>query len=208
MKNIRKELLVWVQIGSIIIIWIGVLFFSGTDLKINWDSIKKLPDVVTIYVILAFIFTKWAWRWRIFRHWLVPFPDLQGTWRGTLESTWTDPATGQRIAPGEIIIVIKQTFASISCVLFTSESDSYSTTAQINRDDESDVLRLTYNYTNRPRANVRNRSEIHDGAAILKVILKPTMKLEGEYWTSRKTTGDMSVNFISTKLAQSFSVAK
>ncbi len=205
MKNIKKDLLVWVQLITFVILWILVLLLSGTDLKIDWSAIKKLPDVVTAYIILAFLFTKWAWKWRIFRDWLVPFPNLQGTWKGTLHSTWVDPNTGQRIPPREIVLVIKQTFSTLSCVTFTNESDTYSTTAQINQDDESGVFRLSYNYTNRPRSVVRDRSEIHDGAAILKIILDPKMKLEGEYWTSRKTTGDISVKYISRKLAQSFS---
>lgn len=205
MKNIRKEILVWIQLGSFVVIWVIVLLVSGTDLKIGWEAIKKLPDVITIYIIFALIFTKWAWRLPIFKNWLVPFPDLQGTWKGTLESTWIDPGTGQKIPAKAVTLVIRQTFSTVSCRIYTDESDSYSTTAQINEDDESGVFRLSYNYTNRSRANVRERSEIHDGAAILKVVSEPEKKLEGEYWTSRKTTGDISVKFISRDLAQGFS---
>lgn len=205
MKNIRKEILVWIQLGSFVAIWVGILLISGADLKIGWEAIKKLPDVITIYVILTLVFTKWAWRLPIFKHWLVPLPDLQGTWQGTLASTWIDPTTGQKIPAKTITIVIRQTFSTISCRVYTDESDSYSTTAQINEDDESGVFRLSYNYTNRSKANVRDRSEIHDGAAILKVVSESEKKLEGEYWTSRKTTGDISVKFTSRSLAQGFS---
>jgi len=202
MKNIRKEILVWIQLVSFVAIWAAVLFFSRTSLKIEWEAIKKLPDVVTIYVLLVLIFTNWAWRLPIFKGWLVPFPDLQGTWKGTLQSTWIDPATSQKIQPKDVMLVIKQTFSNISCVMYTDESNSFSNTAQINQDDDSGIFRLSYNYTNRSKANVRDRSVIHDGAAILKVITEPEKSLEGEYWTSRKTTGDISVKFISKKLSQ------
>lgn len=202
MKNIRKEILVWIQLFSFVVIWVAVLFFSGNSLKIGWEAIKKLPDVVTIYVLLVLIFTNWAWRLPIFKGWLVPFPDLQGTWKGTLQSTWIDPATSQKIQPKDVILVIKQTFSNISCVMYTDESNSFSNTAQINQDDDSGIFRLSYNYINRSKANVRDRSAIHDGAAILKVITEPEKSLEGEYWTSRKTTGDISVKFISKKLSQ------
>lgn len=202
MKNIRKEILVWIQLFSFIVIWVAVLFFSGNSLKIGWEAIKKLPDVVTIYVLLVLIFTNWAWRLPIFKGWLVPFPDLQGTWKGTLQSTWIDPATSQKIQPKDVMLVIKQTFSNISCVMYTDESNSFSNTAQINQDDDSGIFRLSYNYINRSKANVRDRSAIHDGAAILKVITEPEKSLEGEYWTSRKTTGDISVKFISKKLSQ------
>jgi len=204
MKNIRKELLIWMQLGSFVVIWIAVLFFSNTALTINWNAIKKLPDVVTIYVLILLVFTKWAWKWRVFRGWLVPLPNLQGTWKGYLNSTWVDPSTGQKIPPKDVVLVIRQTFSTLSCVTFTDESDAYSTTAQINQDDESGVFRISYNYINRPRSIVRDRSEIHDGAAILKIISDPKKRLEGEYWTSRKTTGDISVEFVSDKLAQAF----
>jgi len=202
MKNIRKEILVWIQLVSFVAIWAAVLFFSRTSLKIEWEAIKKLPDVVTIYVLLVLIFTNWAWRLPIFKGWLVPFPDLQGTWKGTLQSTWIDPATSQKIQPKDVMLVIKQTFSNISCVMYTDESNSFSNTAQINQDDDSGIFRLSYNYTNRSKANVRDRSVIHDGAAILKVITEPEKSLEGEYQTSRKTTGDISVKFISKKLSQ------
>jgi len=204
MKNIRKEILVWIRLGSLVIIWVGVLLVSNVPLAINWEAIKKLPDVITIYVFLVLIFTKWAWRFPIFKGWLIPFPDLEGTWKGAIQSTWVDFSNGQKVPAKAVTLVIKQTFSSISCVMYTAESDSYSTTAQINEDDESGVFRLSYNYTNRPRANVRDGSAIHDGAAILKIILEPDKKLEGEYWTSRKTTGDISVKFISRKLTQNF----
>jgi hypothetical protein len=202
MKNIRKEILVWIQLVSFVVIWVAVLFFSGNSLKIGWEAIKKLPDVVTIYVLLVLIFTNWAWRLPIFKGWLVPFPDLQGTWKGTLQSTWIDPATSQKIQPKDVMLVIKQTFSNISCVMYTDESNSFSNTAQINQDDDSGIFRLSYNYINRSKANVRDKSAIHDGAAILKVITEPEKSLEGEYWTSRKTTGDISVKFISKKLSQ------
>jgi hypothetical protein len=204
MKNIRKEIKVWLQLGTFVLIWVGVLLVSDVPLVIGWAAIKKLPDAITIYVILALIFTKWAWRLPIFKSWLVPFPDIEGTWKGTFQSTWIDSISDQKITSKAVTIAIKQTFSSVSCVMYTDESDSYSTTAQIIEDDESGVFRLSYNYTNRSRANVRDRSAIHDGAAILKIILKPEKKLEGEYWTSRKTTGDISVKFISRKLTQNF----
>jgi len=124
MKNIRKEILVWIQLVSFVAIWAAVLFFSRTSLKIEWEAIKKLPDVVTIYVLLVLIFTNWAWRLPIFKGWLVPFPDLQGTWKGTLQSTWIDPATSQKIQPKDVMLVIKQTFSNISCVMYTDESNS------------------------------------------------------------------------------------
>src|SRR5712692_9248979 len=97
MKNIKEEALVWVHLAGLVAIWATILYVTGTGLSIDWEAVKKLPDVVTIYVIFSFIFTKWLWRWSIFQGWLVPFPDLQGTWEGELKSTWKDPQNGQTV---------------------------------------------------------------------------------------------------------------
>lgn len=203
MKNIKEQAQIWVHFGGPFLIWVALLLFTSSELKINAEALKKLPDAVTIYVIILFVFTKWAWKWPVFRGWLVPFPNLQGTWEGTLKSTWKNEE-GETLPPIPMILVIKQTFSSISCVLYTQESNSYSTTAQINEDDSSGVLRLTYNYTNRSQATIRDRSPIHDGAAILRISEKPELCLEGEYWTSRQTTGDIKLTFKSRELLQGF----
>lgn len=205
MNNIKRETLLWVKLIALLGIWAAILYFSGTALTINWDAIKKLPDVVTVYVLLSFVFTKWLWRLSIFRGWLVPFPDLQGTWVGELRSTWKNPDTGQQIPALRMILVVRQTFSSVSCTLFTKESESYSTAAQIARDEETGALSLSYNYTNRSKATIRHRSPIHDGAARLKIVTLPERALEGEYWTSRCTTGDMLLRFQTRSLLETFS---
>ena len=202
MKNIREEILLWVHIGSIVVIWTAILYFTGTGLAINWEAMKKIPDVVTIYVVLSFVFTKWFWRWRVFRGWLVPFPDLQGTWQGELTSSWKDPTTGNSPPVKRVLLVIQQSFTHVSCVMYTSESESYSTAAQM--DSATGVIRLNYNYTNRPKATLRDRSTMHDGAASLRVILSPALALEGPYWTSRCTAGEISVRYRSRELLDAF----
>jgi hypothetical protein len=204
MRNVRREAAIYVQLASLILIWAVVLFVSGVELKINWEALKKLPEVVTIYYGLQLLFTTWAWRLPVFQRWLVPLPDLQGTWVGTLQSTWKE--TGQFKPPVPIIIVVRQSFYSISCVMYSEESTSLSSTAQIIGEEDGLPLRLSFIYSNRPKASVREKSQVHDGAAILKVVEQPERILEGDYWTDRKTTGDIQVLFRDKKLADSFSL--
>jgi hypothetical protein len=202
MNRFRQESLFWFELGTLVITAFTVLLLSHVAFPFGWPALKKLPDVVGVYATLVVVFMKWAWRWRIWQRWLVRIPNLQGTWRGTIRTTWKDPNTGQTPPPIPVTLVIRQTLLTLSCSMFTAESDSYSTAAQINEDDDSGVLRLSYNYLNRPRAGVRERSEIHDGAAILKVVLSPSKELEGEYFTSRCSTGDIAARFHSHQLAQ------
>jgi predicted pore-forming effector associated with SMODS systems len=202
MNNVREHALLWARIVSLVAIWAAILYTTGTGLSINMEAVKKLPDVVTVYVILSFVFTKWIWRAYMFSGWLVPFPDLEGTWQGELHSTWTSAPGAQALPSVPVILVIRQTFSSISCVLYTPESESYSTVAQM--DEISGVVRLHYNYTNRPMATIRDRSTMHEGAASLRVITRPERSLEGEYWASRCTAGDIKLKYRSRKLAEHF----
>jgi hypothetical protein len=205
MEKINNSIKIRVQIITFLVIW-GLLFlvaktYSTVDL---WAAIKQIPLAISIYAAIGAIFTKWLWRWSKIQGWLIKIPDLQGTWRGELKSDWINPETNQGIAPIPVVLVIKQTFSSIKCTLMTKESLSYSTTADINTAQHGDDLYLTYNYTNRPKATIRDRSAIHDGASILKIISNPKKCLEGEYWTSRKTRGEISLSFDSRDLLEKF----
>jgi SMODS-associating 2TM, beta-strand rich effector domain len=204
MDHVRKEAIWAACIVLMLALWIGVLLATGTPLAINWEAVKKLPDAFTIFVVLSFVFTKWLWRLPFFRGWLVRVPDLQGTWDGEFQSTWTDPETKTGIPSRRMILVIRQTFRSISCTMFTAESESFSRAAQIAVEDDSGSVSLSYNYTNRSKATLRGKSPIHDGAAHVRVVSVPNRVLEGEYWTGRCTTGVTKLTFSSRDLLERF----
>jgi hypothetical protein len=204
METIKKEVLIYLSLGLMLLIWVGVLRATGTPLSINREDITKLPDVVTVFVIISFVFTKWLWRISWFRGWLVRFPDLQGTWEGELQSTWDNPETRERPAAIKMFLVVRQTFSTISCTMFTKESVSYSRAAQLAKDEETEAISLSFNYTNRSKATIREKSPIHDGAAHLRIVTVPSRMLEGEYWTGRCTTGDMKLRFHSQELLEAF----
>jgi hypothetical protein len=71
--------------------------------------------------------------------------------------------------------------------------------------EDSGSISLEYTYTNRAKATLRLGSPIHDGAARLKVVSLPDRGLQGEYWTSRCTTGDMLLHYFSKDLLDTFS---
>jgi hypothetical protein len=203
-ETIKKEVLIYLSLGLILLIWVGVLRATGSPRSINWEAITKLPDVVTVFVVISFVFTKWLWRISWFRGWLVRFPDLQGTWEGELQSTWENPETRERPAAIKMFLVVRQTFSTISCTMFTKESVSYSRAAQLAKDEETEAISLSFNYTNRSKATIRAKSAIHDGAAHLRIVTVPSRMLEGEYWTGRCTTGDMKLRFHSRELLEAF----
>lgn len=204
MRNIRRQAGVWLQIITFLVIWVAILSLTQTELKIGWAALKRLPVAVTVYTALYLSFTRWGWRLPFLQGWLVPFPDLQGTWQGTFESTWQDPSTGAPPRAIPAMLVVRQSFESISCVVYTGESVSQSHAAMLSDEADTGLKRLSYNYTSRPSATIRDRSAIHDGAAILRIVTTPKRELRGEYWTNRRTTGAMTFRFRSRELLEDF----
>jgi hypothetical protein len=205
MNKSSAKTYIWVIVITTIAIWGGVLLACGIELTGSVEALKKIPLVVTIEAGIWLVFTQWAWKKKIFQSWLVAEPIVQGTWKGTLKSTWVDPETGDTPAPIPIVFSIKQDFYHISCSIYTQESSSHSYFGRIYIDEASDVKRFIYTYTNKPKASVRHRSEYHDGTTNLRIIGGSQNKMEGDYWTTRKSTGDIEVEFVQSKLVSSFS---
>jgi hypothetical protein len=204
MKNLNKKyfalviFVVYVACFSVLALLKGRM---PSDLwalaKIGYQSIPFVLIVVSGFVV-------YAWKWKIFRGWLVPFPNLNGTWQGVLQSTWIDEKTQQRVGPIPVIITIKQTFVHLSCVVRTAESSSHSFMADFWLDAGNQVRKLSYSYQNQPRPSVVDRSPPHCGTALFEIVGTPVTKLKGTYWTERKTTGEMELTFRQPELLEEF----
>ena len=135
------------------------------------------------------------WKCKLFKGWLVPFPNLNGTWKGQIHSTWIDPNTNQRPNPIPAIVTIHQSFINISCAMRTAEMNSISIVSDFYLDKENQIKKLYYTYDSNPLLTVRERSPQHSGTMSFRIIEKPKFYLTGEYWTGRKTTGEITVEF-------------
>jgi len=191
MKNVNLKLSLWLLLGFSAVAWFCFGYLAGLDLSKVKDFFSILPRVVTVDVIVVSLFVKWGWRIKMLRGWLVPFPDLTGTWVGHIRSDWVDEKSGRRMDPIPAMLTVRQTFFHISCVMQTEEmrSDSYVEGFQIDHDRQ--IKQLAYSYISRTRLTVRERSAPHDGSVVFDVIEVPARKLRGRYWTERKTTGEM-----------------
>lgn len=134
-------------------------------------------EAISVTAILGAIYEKILWKYDSFLKW----PVLYGTYEGVIK-----PNCDNR--ERKIDVQVKQTLFSVHVILKSEESKSKAFTADINERDGEYIL--CYSYLNRPNAEVRDRSEIHYGTAILSISDK-SHRLEGEYYTDRKTTGDM-----------------
>src|SRR5258708_7404620 len=153
------------------------------------NYLRIVPTVITVDTIIGFLFVQYLWRFKIFRGWLVPFPNLNGSYKGTIQTTWIDPITNERPAPIPATLTINQTFFRISCVMRTKEMVSYSFISDFILDKDEQVKKLAYSYSSNPKQVVIERSPQHLGTMVFEIEEKPKWRLVGEYWTGRKTTG-------------------
>lgn len=199
MRNINMRPFLYLLAGlSVIVLFLAALV-RGVDLASFLDVLQLIPFVAAVDGIAFFVFTTWLWRWKRLGGWLVPFPDLNGTWQGHIQTSWKDE-DGKIPGPIPAILTIKQSFGRISCVMRTGEMESYSFAEGFDIDEHAQVRRLCYSYTSKPKTSLRDRSTPHDGTVLLAIHGTPVRKLEGEYWTQRHTTGTVALTFRTNEL--------
>jgi hypothetical protein len=185
----------YIIIGSSFFIY-AIIFLITQNLE-SIDFNKALNHILTtvgISAILWTIFIKWTWKWRLFYPWLVQVPNLSGQWKGFLKSNWE----GGKLDPIPTEMIITQSFLHIQIKIKTVESESHSVGASFDIDKERGVSRLFYSYFNTPKSEVRDRSKMHYGTSLLNFDGFNIDILEGEYWTSRETTGGIKLKRVKT----------
>lgn len=178
--------------------FVWVAYRSGKDVSDLWSALLIAYKTIPLVLLVVGVFVSYAWRLKIFRGWLVPFPDLNGTWQGAIQTTWVNPETGAIPAPIPVILTIKQSFIQMSCVMRTAEMTSRSYLADFWLDGDEQVRMLGYSYHSKPLPTVADRSQPHDGTIVFELIGDPVAKLKGTYWTERKTTGEVVLTFRET----------
>jgi hypothetical protein len=192
MKNIKAERFIWILVLASAAAWLASAWVASVSFADVWSMVKLLPNVVTADIVIFGIFAKWLWKWRLLQGWLVPFPNLNGIWLGTIRPV-LEADREDHVIPA--VLVIKQSFLSVSCVMHTQEMTSHSYSASFLIDEDAQIQRLAYIYTSRPNVGVIARSPIHDGTTILNIEGQPPKKLKGQYWNSRRRVGELDLRF-------------
>jgi hypothetical protein len=204
MKNLRAKPFALALFGAFAACFVLVALASGKPVKDVWSALWVAYKTVPLLLALTSLFVFYAWRWPIFRHWLVPFPNLNGTWEGSIQSTWKNPETGEVPGAIPVILTINQSFTTISCVMRTAEMTSRSSFADFWIDRSQQIRRLGYSYHSSPLPSVQHRSPPHDGTMVFEVIGNPAEKLIGVYWTTRSTTGEVNLTFRGREMLEEF----
>lgn len=197
MKNLNVRYYCWAAVLlTLATVAVSALIFR-VPVQEGKPLLKIASTAVTVDLLAWFVFSKWGWKWRIFHGWLVPFPNLNGTWDGEIESNWVNPDSGQRIGKIPAVLMIRQDFTRVSVTLTTAESCSTSFGETFEIDGDSDEKKLIYSYSNQPKTSVSNRSSSHKGTAELRLIGHNARILEGHYWNDRSqpVSGDLVFRF-------------
>lgn len=151
------------------------------------------------------MFNKYLWSWKMFNGWYVKRPDLRGTWKVELKSSWIDPETGKSIDAINGYAVIRQSLTFLSVRLLTKESRSVLVAHSIDQQEDDDLFKLVGVYRNEPKIELQGvSSEMHHGSFALEVHGLPVYELEGHYWTDRATKGGMKLFDREKKLYDSY----
>lgn len=202
MQNITIKSSLYLLVGISAIAWFSLAYVSGLDLSKVKDFFGLVPKVVSIDLLIIAIFVKWGWKLKMFRGWLVPFPNLNGSWLGFIYSDWRNPDTGEKSPPIPVMLTVNQSFFHISCMMHTGEMESSSYSEGFLIDPDRQIKSIAYSYTSKPRLSLSDRSITHDGTAVFKIVKKPKLKLVGRYWTERLTKGEIMLDYHSEELLE------
>jgi len=191
MKLERLHITVFVGIAALI--WLIVLLCQGTP--ISWAHARPFGIVVSSLVSLGLLFEFVLWRQPWLHGWFFKRPDLRGTWRIELQSSYVRPETNERVPMIECYMGVKQTLSMLQMHLMTPESESWFIASHVRPSPSGSGFQVIGVYTNEPNVHLRDEriSEIHQGAIIVETHgpgLRPTT-LTAKFWTDRKTTGTM-----------------
>ena len=179
-------------VAVVAVTWMAVLWTRGVG--VSATQLTAFAGVIGPLSLLGLALDKWLWRWRIL-HGLVKRPDLRGTWRVELQSTYLRPETGEPVPKIVCYMGVEQTLSTLQMHLMTPESESWLIASGIQRARSGKGFQVTGVYSNEPKLDLRTAriSEIHRGAIAVTTHgdnRRPS-HLSAEYWTDRQTNGTM-----------------
>ena len=185
-------------------VWLIALWVQGLPV-LSAEFVKPFGIVVGAIALTVTLFNKYLWSLGIFQGWYVKRPNIKGTWKVELKSSWIDPETGEQKKPINGYAVVRQTLTSLSLRLLTKESRSVLVAHSIEQQEEGDLFKFVGVYRNEPKIELQGvRSEIHHGSFALEIHGNPVEELDGHYWTDRATKGGMKMHSRVKKLYSTY----
>ena len=187
----RRNCIVFLLIISMIAGWIVGLQMNGGRIEVFLPWYSEFRLALLLFGLSYAVFNRHLWKVELIRNLSigqVTIPNLNGTWKGSLTSSY-DEHKDEYAAR----IVIRQTWTKISVQLETEGSKSVSEIAAI-RGESSTGYYLEYSFRNEPKSEPASvhTMNIHYGTARLRIGNK---LLQGDYYTGRgrNTSGGMKL---------------
>lgn len=192
------------------ILLVSVPFAMG--LKIFWESLHFNGvlgefyyiaslfidfSVILFYEFFYYLFDSKLWKYFHF----VPsmkVPNLNGNWKGTLNSSYKDPRTDDKTTINATM-QISQTWQKIEIRLKTDNSNSKTVTAAFFTKNPN-AIELSYQYQNEPNPNAEiDTMHMHKGTGWI-TLAPDTKSFEGGYYNGRdsKNHGGLKFNKVVT----------
>ena len=176
-SNERRLIPILIALLSLLAALLLGKFLEYTSLTIQWwfDS----PAVFGFYGIFYSLFNKSLWKCNIFRKiGLVKLPNLNGTWKGTVISSYDEYSKEYKAS-----FTIRQNWHKISIVGQFEMSKSHSISCSVLIEDKTGIT-VSYDYMNEPFTQAIETMSIHRGFNTL--TLKPNGKeMSGTYYSGR-----------------------
>lgn len=162
--------------GKFYLILVVLIFGLLSKILNNKSYFDNINLSVTITLGIAAIYSNWLWKYNP----LEKKPKIYGKYEMTFISTHDKK---ERI----MHVIIKQDLFSNRIYMNTNESESETISSNIII--KKDSCELIYTYQNAPNPIERDHSEIHNGTCKFKIV--NNVIISGEYYTDRKTTGEI-----------------
>jgi hypothetical protein len=186
-------------IGLAAAIWFALALALKAPVDATW--LKPAGAVMALVVLGLLAFDRWGWK-------LLPAsvskrPNVHGTWKGELQYQWPE---GTPVQSKPCYLTVRQTYSAVTVDMHFDISDSESRSADIKC--VNGRYSLWWSYWSAAKALHREDNPPHRGGAELVISLKPVVRIEGDYWTERKTRGRILTSTRSWHLYDDFAAAE
>jgi hypothetical protein len=188
----RGRQLILIVGATLITVW-AIESVAGPAIPV----LKLMSGIATLLGVGLVAVFQVTWRevWRrlpILGRWI--FPDLNGCWEGHIVRSGVGLALGGGAQSIPVTVRIRQGLFGISVRMATEESRSVSSRPVLEVAPDRSAFRIWYSYDNQPEARVAHRSGRHDGMAFLEAAPEAPSQLRGQYYTSRRSAGDITLS--------------
>lgn len=201
-NELKKIIYAFLSIATIIfgLIQLGILF-----LDVSLTTLQSITTSVSLaFFILGLLLRSFTIKHKRLAK-FIEKPIVHGLWKGSLISNYE--VDGKQIAPIEIYFYIKQTFLITTIKSFTSNQSSESVITALSFNKDSETTDFYYIYKFYRNKNSENKVTFGSGHLRLSNNFET---LEGIYWTSNRTQGEIELKLINRDCTNidSYQVAK